>query len=383
MNKAKDCCLCNSAMTPIWSIKNGVAPNLYLKDSSQEQTSTQDLMFCEECQIIENVHHFSEDNLFGDYVYRTPATNMDDEIVEFLSSYIKKNNIKNVVEVAGNNATFAKKILNMLPEEDNLKYTIIDKVPLEHNDSRLFHVNAFLTKSELNNIPNLDCQLVIVRHALAHNKNVLNFFKDINEILKPNQIYIENASLISTYEKKDYSQLYSEHFFSLSPFFVKKMGELFNFKTSDIKEFKIHNGSFGIMLDKNSDNTKIQNQLTLSSVDLRNSILEWTIEVHDFWAKLKKKNINILVWGCSAKFLFTYSALNLKNIVPVSFIVDSTPEKNNLYAPGTSVQVSSEEIIENLDNDIVFVIGARNFREFIEPKILEKLPNAEIYCPPF
>ncbi len=369
-------------MDRVWSIKNGVIPNLYLKNIEDEQKSTQAIFFCETCQVIENVHNFSEEQLFGNYVYRSPLTSMDDEIALYLSEYIKKNEIINIVEVAGNNGTFAKKILDLLDNDSKIKYTIIDRVPIESNDKRLNHIDKFLNKNDFINNSYLDSELVIVRHALAHNNNVVNFFEDIVNILNPESIYVENASLDATYQNKDYSQLYSEHFFSLSPHFIKQLGGDFDYKIKDVQHFKIHNGSFGILLNKNEkDNFDFTSSL-IKSEDLKNSISKWTEEVKSFWVKIKEKDKKIVIWGCSAKFLFTYSALDLELIQPVSCIVDSTPEKNNLFAPGTSLKVISEEKI-NSDEELIFVIGARNFADHIESKILRKFPNANIFCPPF
>jgi len=381
MKIKQDCCLCKSQMDIIWSINNGVIPNLYLKKTEDEKKSAQHIFFCEKCQIIENVHNFSENDLFGNYVYRTPLTKMDDEIATYLSKFIKENEIKNIVEVAGNNGTFAKKILDLLKKDSDIKYTIIDKVPIDCKDTRINHIEKFLNKTEFNNNLKANCELVIVRHALAHNKNVVQFFEDILSILNPKNIYIENASLVATYQKKDYSQLYSEHFFSLSPYFIKKLGENFNYDIKEIRNFKIHNGSFGILLN-DTKNSYVYDYQHISSKELKNSISTWTDEVKSFWLKIKNKNKKIAVWGCSAKFLFTYSALELKFIQSISYIIDSTPEKNNLFAPGTSIKVLSEDDID-FSEDIVFLIGARNFSDHIEAKILQKFPDADVYCPPF
>ena len=382
MKKNKNCCLCNSEMNLIWSIKNGVVPNLYLKEIKDEQKSEQNIFFCENCQIIENVHNFSEKELFGNYVYRTPLTSMDDEIAIYLSAFIKENGIKNIIEVAGNNGTFANKILTLLKNENNLKYTIIDKVPLEYKDRRLSHINRFLNKNDFNVNRNVNPELVIVRHALAHNENVVNFFDDIHSILKPRWIYVENASLNSTFSAKDYSQLYSEHFFALSPYFMKRLGMKFNYEITDIHDFKIHNGSFGILLEKNKVSDFQSNYPLITCEELSKSITDWTEEVKNFWLKIKEIDKKIVVWGCSAKFLFTYSALELESIKPISYIIDSTPEKNSLYAPGSSIKVSSEDSF-SFDDGFIFVIGARNFSDHIESKILKKFPYANIFCPPF
>ena len=86
-------------------------------------------------------------------------------------------------------------------------------------------------------------------------------------------------------------------------------------------------GEYSFLND--TKNSYVYDYQHISSKELKNSISTWTDEVKSFWLKIKNKNKKIAVWGCSAKFLFTYSALELKFIQSISYIIDSTPEKNN------------------------------------------------------
>jgi hypothetical protein len=229
---------------------------------------------------------------------------------------------------------------------------------------------------------NINPELVIIRHALAHNKSVNRFFKSIVDILNPKYIYIENASLEATVENLDYSQLYSEHFFHLTSFSIAKLGHKFGFNTQSVEYFDIHNGSFGVLLTKGDQNKEVSSpQFTESQ--LSNSIQSWTLSVKKYWQEIADKNKKVVVWGSSAKFLFTYSALDLKDICRVTYLVDSTPAKVGLYAPGITTRVINEKSVAGLTDDVVFVIGARNFAEYITAKILDVDLRADISCPPF
>jgi hypothetical protein len=64
-------------------------------------------------------------------------------------------------------------------------------------------------------------------------------------------------------------------------------------------------------------------------------------------------------------------------------LVDSTPAKVGLYAPGITTRVINEKSVAGLTDDVVFVIGARNFAEYITAKILDVDLRADISCPPF
>jgi ubiquinone/menaquinone biosynthesis C-methylase UbiE len=375
------CSVCCSPASNVWEIASGIIPNHYHKELKKEKKSSQGIFFCETCQTLENVHSFSEDDLFSNYVYRTPNTSMDEEIANYLATFINKNNIEKVVEVAGNNGIFAKKVIDLLDKDIDI--TIVDKVKLDVNDRRIHHINSFLEENNRDLFSKIKSDLVIVRHALAHNKDIKKFLHNIIDILNPKFIYIENASLLSTYEKDDFSQLYSEHFYQISPKTISTLAQNNNFFLNEINYFEIHNGSFGALISKEMNEFKISDSESISSEELKSKISAWSKSVEDFWNILKTKDKKIAVWGCSAKFLFTYSALNLSSIKKLSYVIDSTPEKEGLYAPGTSVKVIGEDKVNNLEDDLLFVIGARNFEQHITSKILTLNPKAHVFIPPF
>ena len=282
----KNCDLCGGATTEIWKIEKGVAPNVYLEEKRGTKISPQTISFCQECQIIQNFHDFTNDDLYGSYVYRTPLTSMDDDIVDFISGFIQKNRIKKVVEVAGNNGNFGFKLVNAV-DDDELDYTIIDSVDLQVSDSRITHINTFLEPGSAHLFQMLNPDLVIIRHGLAHNKSLVSFFESIIDFLNPNFIYVENASLECTLKNSDFSQFYSEHFFHLTPFTVSKLGNIFGYSTTSSIDFDIHNGSFGILLSRGLDAKALESP-NITAHKLIETLDRWIGDVEDFWRHVKK-----------------------------------------------------------------------------------------------
>ena len=108
------CSVCCSPASNVWEIASGIIPNHYHKELKKEKKSSQGIFFCETCQTLENVHSFSEEDLFSNYVYRTPNTSMDEEIANYLATFINKNNIEKVVEV-GHSYDPSKEPLSLSP----------------------------------------------------------------------------------------------------------------------------------------------------------------------------------------------------------------------------------------------------------------------------
>jgi hypothetical protein len=375
------CDICGKNMVSLWEISKGVAPNRYFQHSYEHTFRHQNIFYCEPCNLITNRHNFSIDDLFGDYVYRTPNTVMDEEIVKVLSDFIKERELCDIVEVAGNNGVFAEKLVKKIGSLDP-NYTIVDSVPLSVDNNNINHIDTFFEADKEYLFDGLNPELVIIRHALAHNKSIRQFFGDIAQILNPNYIYIENASLIETVRLQDYSQFYSEHFFQVSPRSIRRVAKIHGYAMLDLRQYAIHNGSFGIFLHKEGVAFESGDQF-IETRTIDRSLRAWRRQARDFWCDVRDEGRKVVVWGCSAKFIFAFSALDLGEVWPISYIVDSTPEKQGLYAPGMTVPILDESSIRDLPDDVLFIIGARNFADHIRPKILHIKPSADILCPPF
>ena len=68
MSSCCTCDICGADMPDIWEINNGIAPNVYRDESDGAKTSPQRMLFCPSCQIIENKHDFTNDDLYKSFL---------------------------------------------------------------------------------------------------------------------------------------------------------------------------------------------------------------------------------------------------------------------------------------------------------------------------
>ena len=63
--------------------------------------------------------------------------------------------------------------------------------------------------------------------------------------------------------------------------------------------------------------------------------------------------------------------------VKLDYIIDDNPLKQNLYTPGTNIEIKSIELLEQYDTDgkILFVPLAWNFYDEIKTRILKVRDN--------
>ena len=366
------CEICEKSNEKIWGVEKGIIPNRYYSSINQTQYFEQEIFFCSQCDYIFNKHSIPESEMYKDYVYRTPNTSEDDEAVKVISKIIKDENIKTVFEVGGNNGVFAKKILDK--SFDVSEYLIWDKVNSSEAHEKLQFQNKYLTSST---VP-AKADLVIVRHAFAHNSSITKFSINIADKFDPEFIYIECADWVKTRLNRDFSQLYPEHFYCLSGKSVERLFSKLNyFKLAEVN-LRIHNGSFGLLLGKKGrhedSNVGTKNHRVVQDIQ------DWIADVNSFWNELRISDLNI--WGCSAKFLFTINALNLKNKEQIKMVIDSTANKQGMFPPGLACPVSPEPNSIS-GEDLSFIVGARNFASQIEKKITTLSPNYSSIIPPF
>ena len=81
------------------------------------------------------------------------------------------------MEVAGNNGVFAAKVLSRVDQRESIKYTVIDDVPMSVDDTNIDSIRAFLTRENSALFTHLSPDLVICRHAIAHNPSLTTFFR--------------------------------------------------------------------------------------------------------------------------------------------------------------------------------------------------------------
>ena len=315
------CEICDKKLYSVYQFSNSPIPNDYY-EKPNILTSNQNITYCDNCFYVKNNHQFSIEQVFNNYLYRTPKTNQDQETIDFLKQKIESLGVTNIIEVGGNNGVFAEKLLEQVSMIDT--HDIWDRVPLIIKNNRIKHTNEYLSE---NSICEDEVDLVIVRHAFAHNPSISLFAKNIAKIINPKYLYIECADWGQTLKNSDFSQLYTEHFYCLSPKSVAQLFAKYSYYENSRVELPIHNGSFGILLSKN---TKIKPLSEISTFvnqeTVRNTIEIWANECRSFWKEFIEGK-SFIFWGCSAKLVFTLNTLGIDFNSGLKQIIDSTPQR--------------------------------------------------------
>ena len=213
--------------------------------------------------------------------------------------------------------------------------------------------------------------LIIGNNVLAHVPDINSFVEGLYLALKDNgTITMEFPHLLKLMQLNQFDTIYQEHFSYFSLECVCKIFETHNLKIYDVEELHTHGGSLRIYAT-HMDNEKY---MILDSVKkVINVEKEYGLDkistYEDFYKKverikrdscgllidLKNQGKKIVGFGAAAKgnTFLNYCGIGKEYI---DFVVDSSPEKQGMFLPGTRIPiVGPEKIMEVKPDYIIFL----------------------------
>ena len=231
--------------------------------------------------------------------------------------------------------------------------------------------------------------VIIAQNVFAHNKDALQFLNDCDELMHDDSILYVQTSQSNMIKENQFDTIYHEH---LSFFNINSMNALAQRVPGlfliDVIKTPIHGVSYLFIFSKNEEKIRnsryeIQNLLdvekemglyTKETYDIyRENVLDIT---RDFTYKIqsaREKGFKIIGYGAAAKGM---TFLNFAH-EQLDYIIDDNPLKQNLYTPGTNIEIKSIELLDEYSDDdkILFVPLAWNFYKEIKQRILKVRDN--------
>ena len=358
-----NCKICGDTSSAFFESPYGVIPNRYADTPSQFFHFEFELKQCVSCKAVESIHQISDKEMFGAYVYKTPTIAFMENSIQFLKSQISIDESTRVAEVGANNCLFLDQLAVSFGVSTSL-FLAIDRVkPLANFQGR--HINSFLSDALIiDQALNAKFDVVIMRHCLAHNSDIQQLARAASKLLVDGgYLYVENADLGQTVKNSDFGQFYPEHYFSLTSTAVDILFDGYGLSRVASVDLEIHNGSFGLLLQKNNSGaySKFSTVLTIND-----SMSKWVLEGSKRFENGRKNPLYL--WGASAKAVFSLNLFSNGQVNFLDAVIDSTYEKVGKYPPGFTVAVADEKSVVNLSG-VDVCLGAPNFEQLIKNKI--------------
>ena len=230
--------------------------------------------------------------------------------------------------------------------------------------------------------------LIFSANTISHIKDLNKVFESINSILTDNgTLIIEDPSLLSCLKTNTYDQFYNEHIYVFSCVGLQKILKKNNLEIYKDKNINVHGGSNRYYIKKTSYYKKIENSYkTLVSEEIKYGLKSISTYIKfanrvkisrsnllNLFKKIKIKKKKIIGYGATAKSttILNYCNINGKYI---DYFLDTTPDKQNKYTPGTKIKIKKYK--NGIEKDVNFVfLGAWNFKNEIANKESEFVKN--------
>ncbi len=244
--------------------------------------------------------------------------------------------------------------------------------------------NKKLAEKILNKNSKLD--LIYSANTISHIPDLKQTFDAIFFSLSENGVFVfEDPYIGSVIKMNSYDQFYDEHVHLFSLLSISNLLNNSKLKVFDIDLLPTHGGSIRFYACKQGakyKNTKKLINLKLKEkkqgLDKFSTYKKFAIRVKNskrnlikLLKKLKKKGKKIISYGATYKSATIFNYCNIKSDL-ISYVLDSTKNKQGKYTPGKHILIKSSENFIPEDVDYAF-LGAWNFENEIKNKEIDFL----------
>jgi len=331
--------------------------------------------FDEETKLVSLVEQPSKEILFNEnYPYHSSCSATMRKHFKDIANEINKFNPKLILEIGSNDGVFIrhfdpKQIIAVEPCGNFASFTR----DLGYQTYNEFWTNDIAQKI-VENHGKVD--VVYAANCMCHIMDIEATFKSISEVLSPDGVFIfEDPSLQEVLETITYDQFYDEHAHLFSIIALKKLLERNELKIFKIEKTSVHGGSNRIYAGHSHDIQEsvdyfIWKELETGLQDIE-TYYKFTQQVqkskNDLISLLEKsKDKCVIGYGATSKSTIIYNYCNIDSNL-VKYVIDTTPDKQNKYTPGTHIPILSPEIGWNDSVDMAF-LGAWNYLDEILSK---------------
>lgn len=361
---------------------------LYEKDIPNEYFYNLKIGFDSVTNLVTHMTYVKPELMFNDtYSYRGSMSNTMVEHFKSFSEYLqlympqfpyyKRGEFK-LLEIGSNDGVFLKNW------KTSQAYAVepCGNFAKETNDMGYKTYDEFWTLELAKEIKNEvgDMDVIYAANCMCHIPNLDETFKAVETLLSANGVFIfEDPSLANMINLNSYDQIYDEHPHIFSVIALKNLLERNGLTIVRVDNLTVHGGSNRIWAQRTDDVKKVSDSverqlsfervLGLDFLDTFNNfasrVEDSRIDLYNLLSRCRQNNKKVISYGATSKSttIFNYCEID-KSLI--SYVIDTTPEKQGKLTPGSHIPIINTNGIQN-DVDYVF-LGAWNFADEIMKK---------------
>jgi len=349
---------------------------LYKDQIKDEYFFNLGVAFDEETKLVTQTEYVDPPLMFNDgYVYRGSMSQTMREHFKSLCKTFSSNT--KILEIGSNDGVFIK---NLDP-----KFTIsvepCSNFAKETQDMGYTTYPEFWTQELSNKIlKNHGKQdIIFAANCICHIPDLNQTFKAIKSLLSDDGTFIfEDPSLAEVINNNSYDQIYDEHPHVFSVIALDNLLKRNGLQIVKVENLQVHGGSnrifakkIGSKVDKSVELSKSYERIL--GLDQFKTFKRFAQRVEQskedlirLLTQCKKENKKVISYGATSKSTTVFNYCNIDSEL-ISYITDTTPEKQDKLSPGMHIPVISPE--QGFDDTVDFAyLGAWNFIKEISKK---------------
>jgi SAM-dependent methyltransferase len=337
------------------------------------------LSFCDISTSIQVNESIDPNILFKKYLYKTGTINtLVNHFADCANMIINELKHESILDLGCNDFTFLKNFLGKsktilgIDPSDISKNNQVDGISLE---------NEFFSHSLSEGLKSKYGQFDVIfsSNNFAHIENIRDYTSGISNLIKDGGTFVCEVHWVGALIKNiQFPFIYHEHLYyhtlkALS-YLLNQYG-LFIYRVQDIN---VHGGSMRIFASKTSNKQdesvesfyNKEDSLGLyrfqTYLEFSDKILQLKKSSREILNKLKDKNKKIYGYGASgqANTLMSFFDITKDDL---SFIIDDSPVKHNLYTPKNHIQIKNREFLNQHPANDIYIL-AYTFEKEIREK---------------
>lgn len=349
---------------------------LYKDQIKDEYFFNLGVAFDEETKLVTQTEYVDPPLMFNDkYVYRGSMSQTMREHFKSLCETFSSNT--KILEIGSNDGVFIKNL--------NPKFTVsvepCSNFAKETQDMGYTTYPEFWTQELSNKIlKNHGKQdIIFAANCICHIPDLNQTFKAIKSLLFDDGTFIfEDPSLAEVINNNSYDQIYDEHPHVFSVIALDNLLKRNGLQIVKVENLQVHGGSnrifakkIGSKVDKSVELSKSYERIL--GLDQFKTFKRFAQRVEQskedlirLLTQCKKENKKVISYGATSKSTTVFNYCNIDSEL-ISYITDTTPEKQDKLSPGMHIPVISPE--QGFDDTVDFAyLGAWNFIKEISKK---------------
>ena len=368
------CPCCNTSMKAVINLPKFPLTEFYedYDDSVFENKGflDQNLLFCDSCchasleKIIDVDYIYSDSNYLTTTAGSYGAIQCLDNFYEFIKSNTKDLNLKNVIDVGGNDGY----LLNLFP--DNLSKINID--PNAKKADGIIDFKMFFEKLDFDALNKFENKLIVSSHTFEHVSDPVKLIGEISDLLKNDEMFImQLPSIEKLVEHKKYEQLTHQHLNYFSKNSIYKVFSSFGLEVNDIGYDETHFGTIRVAATK-KNTRKVQTQ-KFEHITARE--IEKSFEQYKTYMNVINENIKSskAIYGFGAGLMVPVLSYFLPALKSLICIYDENEFKHgkrfiNLNVPITNLPNKQDFLLQDV---VITSVTTRSAARSIFKKLID------------